>query len=58
MDFKSTYKFQNEYKEGLVKIVLDNKYFDEILKFQKKGYTFEIKSPLEFKKVKTKMSLQ
>lgn len=54
MDFKSTYKFQNEYKEGLVKIVLDNKYFDEILKFQKKGYTFEIKSPLEFKKVKTK----
>ncbi|MCX7904298.1 MAG: M28 family metallopeptidase [Caloramator sp.] len=54
MDFKSTYKFQNEYKDGLVKVILDNKYFDEIIKFQRKGYTFEIKSPLEFKKVKTK----
>lgn len=53
-NFKSTYKLQNEYSKGLIKIALNSKYLDEIINFQKKGYTFEIKSSIKLKKVKTK----
>lgn len=54
MNFKSTYKIQNEYKEGLIKLMVDSRLYDEIKDFSDKGYIFEIKSPVKIKRVKTK----
>jgi aminopeptidase YwaD len=52
--FRSPYKAQSGYSEGLVKIMASKNIIPELIDFSKKGYKFEIKSTLETKKVISK----
>ncbi|TDT62423.1 M28 family metallopeptidase [Fonticella tunisiensis] len=49
--FRSPYKLQSDYARGIVKVMVTDKVFKELLDFSNKGYTFEIKSSLDIKKV-------
>jgi aminopeptidase YwaD len=50
--FRSPYKLQSNYPEGIVKVMVTKKVFDELMNYQKDGYTLEIKSSLQVKKIK------
>jgi aminopeptidase YwaD len=49
--FRSPYKLQSEYSDGLVKIMVSKDIVPELVEYSKKNYKFEIKSTLETKNV-------
>lgn len=49
--FRSPYKLQKTYDEGMVKLMISKSILNEILKYSSLGYSFYIKSPVEVKKV-------
>lgn len=49
--FRSPYKLQNTYDDGLIKIMVSKNLISEIEKYAALGYNFEIKSPVEVKEV-------
>ncbi|MCX7694715.1 MAG: M28 family metallopeptidase [Caloramator sp.] len=52
MRFRSPYKEQIDYKEGLIKISVQTNFLKELELFKKQGYYIEIQSPVNYKKVK------
>ncbi|WDC84871.1 M28 family metallopeptidase [Caloramator sp. mosi_1] len=52
MRFRSPYKEQMDYKEGLIKISVQTNVLRELEQFKRQGYYIEIKSPVNYKKVK------
>ncbi|WP_027307870.1 M28 family metallopeptidase [Caloramator sp. ALD01] len=52
MRFRSPYKEQVEYKEGLIKISVQTQVLKELEEFKRQGYYIEIQSPVNYKKVK------
>jgi aminopeptidase YwaD len=49
--FRSPYKLQKGYSDGLIKIMVTKDIVPELIEFSKKNYAFEIKSPVQTKKV-------
>ncbi|SKA75466.1 Peptidase family M28 [Caloramator quimbayensis] len=49
--FRSPYKLQKTYDDGIVKLMISKNILNEILKYSSLGYSFYIKSPVEVKKV-------
>ncbi|GFR34620.1 peptidase [Thermobrachium celere] len=52
MRFRSPYKEQIDYKDGLIKISVQTNVLKELEEFKKQGYYVEIQSPVNYKKVK------
>lgn len=51
MRFRSPYKEQIDYKDGLIKISVEENTLKELKEYKNKGYYVEIKSPVNYKKV-------
>ncbi|QCX33932.1 Zn-dependent exopeptidase M28 [Caloramator sp. E03] len=49
--FRSPYKLQKLYNDGLIKIMVSKNLINEIIRYSSLGYNFEIKSPVQIKKV-------
>lgn len=50
--FRSPYKIQKKYDDGPIKMTVDSKTFSDLKSYSEKGYSVEVKSPVEIKSVK------